>query len=99
MNSRMIKQIHKDYEEILSREAGLRIFGGIFYMSRINGVGLSTEYMQGRRDMGLMIANTIREVNPRLIAECEIAYKGMKGRYENGEHSGDSGNGNDSGEF
>ena len=75
MNNFMKKQILDDYTEILSKKAGLRIFGGIFFAARINGTGLMSEYYQGRRDLGVEIANTIREINPRMIADCEIAYR------------------------
>lgn len=92
MNREMIEQIHKDYNEILSNEAGKRIFGGIFYAARINATGLKNDYQQGIRDMGMLIANTIREVNPVLIAECEKAYQEIMRSCENGDYSDDGSN-------
>lgn len=92
MNREMIKQLYKDYEEILSNEAGKRIFGSIFYATRINSPGLKNDYQQGIRDTGIVIANTIREVNPVLIAECEKAYQDIMRSYENGNDSGNGSN-------
>ena len=50
MNELARKQIHEDYREILSSDAGKRVLGGIFYRGRINGVGLMTDYLQGKPD-------------------------------------------------
>lgn len=73
----------KDYQEILSSEAGRRIFGGIFFATYQNTAGLLNDYQQGMRDSGLRIANTIREIDPRLIAECEISCKEFMRRFKN----------------
>ena len=89
MNERMKKQIHDDYKKVLSTDAGLRVFGRIFYVARTNGVGLMTEYTQGKRDLGICIANTIREIDPHIIAECELAHKDFMKEYEGDERGSD----------
>ena len=80
----MRKQILKDYEEILNTDAGRRILGGIFYAARLNNPGPLNDYMQGRRDMALTIANTIREISPHSLANCEISYQNFKKELSNG---------------
>lgn len=75
MNATIKEQTLKDFQEILSTEAGQRIFGGIFFATYQNATGLLTDYQQGIRDAGLRIANTIREMNPYLITLCEVEYK------------------------
>ena len=92
MNELMRRQILKDYEEILQSEAGRRIFGGIFHAARLNNPGPLNDYMQGRRDLGLAIANTVREVNPHTLANCEIAYSNFVKEFSNGsDRTEDSG--------
>ena len=81
MNKRMKQQIHDDYREILTSEAGKRMLGGIFFMGRLNGVGLSTDYSQGMRDLTVRIANTIYEVNPYGVADCMKAYEEFMREY------------------
>ena len=87
MNDLAKKQIQDDYKEILSKEAGKRIFGGIFYNSGLNSPGVKSEYYQGIRDLALVIANTLREIDPHLVAECEIAYTNFLRSVENGRNS------------
>jgi len=77
------KQIHDDYIKVLSMEAGKRIIGGIFHNSGLNNPGVKSEYYQGVRDLALVIANTLREIDPHLIAECEIAYENFLRSFEN----------------
>ena len=91
MNDRMTKQIHEDYREILSTDAGKRTFGGIFFAARMNDVNLMTDFIQGRRSMGQSIANTIREVDPCLLGECEKAYEEMIKELDDGRDEYDNG--------
>ena len=74
MNDLAKEQVHKDYKEILSTDAGKRIIGGIFFAAGLNNPGVKSDYYQGVRDLALVIENTLREINPHLIADCEIAY-------------------------
>lgn len=90
MNELMRKQILKDYEEILNIDAGRRILGGIFYAARLNSPGPLNDYMQGRRDMALTIANTVREVSPHSLANCEISYKNFIKEFSNGSDRADN---------
>ena len=86
------KQIQDDCKTILSTEEGQRFFGRIFYTAKLNSPGRRDEYYQGVRDCALMIANTIREVNPYGVAECEIAYAELQRRSEeNGRDDYDDG--------
>ena len=87
MNELIKKQIHDDYKEVLSTDAGKRIVGGIFYKSGLNSPGLKSEYYQGVRDFALVIANTIREIDPHLIADCEKAYKDFERRFDDADRS------------
>ena len=89
MNAGMKEQIHKDYREALTNEAMMRILGGIFYACGTLTPGLKNDYMQGIRDIGVSIMNTIREVNPYGVADCLTAYEDMRRSYENGEYNGD----------
>lgn len=85
MNDLARKKIHDDYREILSSEAGMRLLGGIFYGGRINRVGLSTDYLQGKRDLAMQIANTVYEVNPYGVADCMTAYEDFIKEYSDDE--------------
>ena len=81
----------EDYKKVLATDEGQRIFGGIFSITRLNRIEVRNEYSQGLFSMGLMIANTIREVDPFGVAKCEIAYKKFKEMYENaGRDNGES---------
>ena len=85
----MRDQILKDYEEILNTDAGRRILGGIFHAARLNTPALLNDYMQGRRDMALTIANTVREVSPHSLANCEISYQNFIKEFSNGSNRAD----------
>ena len=87
LNDLAKKQIQDDYSEILSNEAGRRIFGGIFCNSGLNNPGVKNEYYQGVRDLALVIANTIREIDPHLISECEIAYTNFLRSFNDGRNT------------
>ena len=76
----MKQQILLDYREVLSTDAGRRVFGGIFHACGLNAVGFQADaataaYMKGMHDAALRIANTIREINPHGVGECEAAYR------------------------
>ena len=75
MNKVAQEQIHRDYREILSSEAGMRVLGGIFVRGRLTGTGCMNDYQQGRRDLTVEIANTVYEVNPYGVADCLTAYE------------------------
>lgn len=73
-------QILLDYRELLSTDAGRRVFGGIFHACGLNAVGFQADaataaYMKGMHDAALRIANTIRELDPCGVGECEAAYR------------------------
>ena len=89
MNEITVKQIHEDYKEILATEAGKRIFGAIFHFANIYGAYELDAFQQGRRSMGLTIANTIREIDPRLVADCEIAYFDFRRRNDDARRDGE----------
>ena len=90
MNAKMIKQIQDDYREILSSNAGKRVLGGIFYRGRLNGVGLHTDYTQGKRDLVAEIANIIYEVNPYSVIDCMKAYDDLMKEYPDDERRNDA---------
>lgn len=85
MNELARKQIHDDYREILSSEAGMRVLGGIFYRGGLMKTSYLIDYQQGRRSLAMEIANTIYEVNPYGVADCLTAYEDfMKEHPDNG---------------
>ena len=74
------QQMLMDYREVLSTDAGRRVFGGIFHACGLSAVGFQADaataaYMKGMHDAALRIANTIRELDPREIGKCEAAYR------------------------
>lgn len=85
------QQTLMDYQEMLSTDAGRRVFGGIFHACGLNAVGFQTDaataaYMKGMHDAALRIANTIRELDSRGVGECEAAYREFLERSkENGD--------------
>ena len=89
LNELAKKQIYDDYKEVLSTDAGKRVVGGIFYRSGLNSPGVKSEYYQGVRDFALVIANTIREIDPHLIADCETAYKDFERRFDDDDRNRD----------
>lgn len=91
MNKLKEKQIRDDFKKVLSSDAGLRVFGGIFYAARINDVQPMNEFFSGRRSMGQSIANTIRDIDPHIIAECELAYKEFQERNKDDDRRDDDG--------
>ena len=75
MNDLAVKQIHEDYRQLLSTDAGKRVLGGIFHRGRVRGVGFSTDYWQGRRDLAVEIANKVYEASPYGVIECMLVCK------------------------
>ncbi len=74
-----------DYKEVLSSDAGRRVLGSFFDacgMTRLGGAqdAYWAGYDKGLRDAGTMVANSIREIDPRLVGECELAFQKMKER-------------------
>ena len=69
-----------DMRAVLSTQAGLRVMGNILAYCRANEPSMVVQshallaYQTGLRDAAGMIANGIREADPRLLAECEIAH-------------------------
>ena len=90
MNDLAVKQIHEDYRQILSTDAGKRVLGGIFHRGRVRGVGLSTDYWQGRRDLAVELANTVYEASPYGVIECMIAYEDFMKEYPEDERRDDT---------
>ena len=74
------EMVRNDVQAVLSLPGALRVFGRIIARCRVNEQAQYVSdhailaYNAGFRDAGLMIADTIRGVDPRLLAECEIAH-------------------------
>ena len=84
----------KDLVEVLSSDAGKRVFGGIFnvcrlYMSVFDKDPGYTAYNAGFRAAGEVIANGIREIDQRLLGECEIAHREFEKRFAEIEQEDD----------
>ena len=90
MNELAKKQIHDDYREVLSSEAGMRVLGGIFIRGRLTGTGCMNDYHQGRRDLTVEIANTVYEVNPYGVADCLTAYEEFIKEHSDNERRDDT---------
>ena len=90
MNKLARKQMHEDYREILSSDAGKRVLGRILHIGRLNGVGLCTDYSQGMRDLVTKIANTIYEVNPYGVADCMKAHEEFMKEFTDDERRDDT---------
>ena len=77
-----------DMREVLSTAAGKRVFGSIFDYCGLNDTTLSVHdhaflsYKAGVRDAGNVIANSVREADPRAVAECEIAHAEFERLFE-----------------
>lgn len=91
------KQVLDDVSEVLSTEAGRRVFGSIFHAGRMSAGTLDvnsptmTAFQEGMRAMANMLANTIRQIDPHLVADCEVSYDTFCGQF-------DAGGGDDDGE-
>lgn len=82
--------IDKDYETVLSTEAGRRVFGGLFHACDLNSITLSESpaamaYQQGMRAAALIVANRIRQIDPRLVGECDLAWSEFLRRCDGGK--------------
>ena len=90
MNELAVKQIHEDYMQVLSTDAGKRVLGGIFHRGRLNGVGLCTDYSQGMRDLAVKIANTVHEASPYGVIESMKAYEDFLKEHSEDERRDDT---------
>ena len=90
MNDLARKQIHDDYREVLSSEAGMRVLGGIFVRERLKGTRIFDAYTHGRRDVAVDIANTVYEVNPYGVADCLTAYEDFIKEHSDNERRDDT---------
>lgn len=78
MNALAVKQIHEDYRQILSTDAGKRVLGGIIVRGgQIHFAGKLGDFQQGRRSVIIQIMNTIHEVDPYGAADCVKAYEDL----------------------
>ncbi|MBQ7263551.1 MAG: hypothetical protein IJR14_07500 [Synergistaceae bacterium] len=69
------EQLITDLETLLATDAGKRFFGHeLDPLWRGTGYELSA-FQQGQRDHALWLANRIREIDPRMIGECDGAYR------------------------
>ena len=90
MNDLAVKQMHEDYRQILSTDAGKRVLGGIFHRCGMWSTWLMTEYSQGLRDLGVKIANTVYEASPYGLIECRLAYEDFLKEYPENERRDDT---------
>ena len=91
MNKLMAKQLHDDYGEILSTDAGKRVLGGILFAAGLNNpVSVMDDFQRGRHDLALLIANTIREVNIYGVAECNKVFADFRKGFDDDGRADDS---------
>lgn len=75
------KMRQRDLQEVLSNEAGRRVIGGIFHECGLwNAVfcgeaPAAAAYREGLRAAAAVLVNRIREIDPMLIAQCEMDYQ------------------------
>jgi hypothetical protein len=68
-------------EIVLSIEAGRRVVGGIFHECGLwnaifCGEGIAAaSYREGMRAAAVCLVSRIREIDPMLIAQCEVDYR------------------------
>ena len=80
--------LQNDLKEVLSTESGRRIVGSIFHLCRKDAGTLSvgsfahTAFQEGMRAVAVVLAGDIREIDPHLVAECEIAYAKFVKRFQ-----------------
>jgi hypothetical protein len=78
----------KDLQDVLSSEAGRRAIGGIFHdcglwEAPFCGEGSTAQaFTDGRRAVAVEIANRIREIDPMLVARCEIEHRNFELEWE-----------------
>jgi NADP-dependent 3-hydroxy acid dehydrogenase YdfG len=78
------KRIGADLQEVLSSEAGRRVIGGIFHdcgfwKAIFCGEAVqATAFQEGLRAAAVGLANRIREIDPTLIARCEIDWRNFE---------------------
>jgi hypothetical protein len=81
----------QDLRRILELDSGKRVIGRILennFRDRttlVVGSFEHTAFNEGFRDAANMIANTIRDIDPHLIAECEIAVREFEKQFEETE--------------
>ena len=84
----------QDYREVLSTEAGRRVLGALFFIGNIFGAEFNSSsegaaYMQGQRAAVMSVVNVLREIDPRLVGECEIAYREFERRFGDADGDGE----------
>lgn len=73
------KMIQQDLIEVTSTDAGKRVIAKIIEMSRpradpfVQGAADTTAYMIGMQRVGIAVVEALREIDPRLVAECDAA--------------------------
>jgi hypothetical protein len=77
-----------DFREVLSGDAGRRLFGSIFFNCGGWDKGLTSDayfmaYMNGRRAAALDLLNTVRGIDPMLVSACDAAYRNAARDYLN----------------
>ena len=91
MNELAQKQIHEDYREILSSEAGMRVLGGIFVRGGLNRyMSGANDQQRGMHDLALSIALSVYEVNPYGVADCLTAYEDFIKEHSDNERRDDA---------
>lgn len=91
MNKLAQEQIHKDYREILSSDAGMRVLGGIFVRGGLTKyMGSANDTQRGMHDLAVSIASTVYEVNPYGVADCLTAYEEFIKEYPEDERRDDT---------
>jgi hypothetical protein len=83
------KMIQADLKEALSNEAGRRVIGGIFNECGLwkvifpgEGAAAAAAFQEGARAVAVGLANRIREIDPMLLAQCEIDWKAFEQRLQ-----------------
>ena len=87
--------LQNDLKEVLSTEFGRRIVGSIFHLCRKDAGTLAvssfahTAFQEGMRAVAVILSGDIREIDPHLVADCEVAYAKFVQRFTEQGDGGD----------
>ena len=82
--------MERDLEELLGTAAGKRLVGYILDTFGLWAAVPQGEFQQGQRAVAARLANSVRDIDPRLVGECDAAWREFLKRYdEEEEYDGD----------
>jgi hypothetical protein len=83
-----------DLKNVLALDSGKRLIGRLAgcaapgHTTLVAGSFELSAYNEGLRAAACVLANAVREIDPRLLAECEIAVREFEKSFEDEEREG-----------